>query len=141
MGTRALIGMFVDGVIEYNYVHYDGYVTQGVGDQLIRYYSDDEAVIEDMVLGREMRSLYSPDEMTRDAYLDITSPMLPRSGIKSVSGFLDIADKQYGAEYAYLWNDEYGYWDCWLRNFATGNWITVDMYAVRDSEDSVVYAA
>lgn len=57
MGTRSNVGVInEDGTTDVVYVHWDGYVTNGVGDKLRTYYQD-KAKVKELVEGGDMSNL------------------------------------------------------------------------------------
>ena len=59
MGTRSNVGVInEDGTLNVVYVHWDGYITGGVGDKLRRYYQD-KTKVNELIEGGDMSNLAS----------------------------------------------------------------------------------
>jgi hypothetical protein len=97
MSTRCLIGKDQgDGTSKVIYVHFDGYVRDGVGDTLIHHYQD-ETNINEMIESGDRSSLVS----------------LPKEGKLYKEGPRIESNKDWGycgQEFEYFWTDGKWYW-------------------------------
>ena len=129
MGTRSQIGYINSETIQSIYCHYDGYVV-GVGDTLIRYYSDDSIMRALIVLG-SIRSLQRDLANMPEEAFDPKFASRDINTSKDIVEFLDYA-RYNGTEYAYLWTGEY--FDAWQYDYRATEWVPIDIYAIEDTE-------
>ena len=124
MSTRSGVGLLMpDGTIKAIYVHWDGYVSGGVGETLASHYTE-RAKIEKLIALGDLSSLgaeVDPDpafphnwkhpqkNVTVAYHRDRNDPLEPAIDVKDKESFPEVVASCYGADYAYLFED-----GCWL---------------------------
>ena len=120
MSTRSGVGLLMpDGTIKAVYVHWDGYVSGGVGETLALHYTEREKIEKLIALG-DLSSLgaeVDPDpasphswkkpqpNVTVAFHRDRNEPLQPAIEVKDKASFPKVADDRFGADYIYLFED------------------------------------
>ena len=116
MGTRSNVGIInEDGTLDVVYVHWDGYIENGVGDTLRTYYHD-KAKVKELIEGGDMSSLAS--SITSCAYYtkrgetrNVTHHKNTNEYLKSLGSDGDgFGHGFYEIEYIYLFDSKNEQW-------------------------------
>lgn len=99
MSTRSFIGLKKKDGIEFIYCHHDGYVKNGVGEELVKNFSTPEK-IEELIARGNTSSLAFGDEYGGKSER--------ASSIESEQGFVKIGLES-DTDYAYLFRDQEWY--------------------------------
>ena len=99
MSTRSNIGIInEDGSVRVVYCHFDGYLTGGVGEQLVNEYNSEGHAL-DLVNEGNKSSIGSPYEPYEEA-----------AYYPSLEAYKKAVQNDLWIEYAYLWNMKEGRW-------------------------------
>ncbi len=107
MATRSLIGIKLGDIVKTIYCHWDGYPEHN-GQLLMNHYNTPAAITALMELG-DLSSLGETPDQCKAYHRDRKEPwgmVEPRE--MDASTVVKIAEHDYGVDYVYIYNDEFG---------------------------------